>query len=99
MRLESSVLSLSWIPSEAISGMPRLPFDLGVVRYDDPPPEEVTDPGPLLGDDRVRFANHLRAWVEVDGGRIVDCGYSGGGQINVSTVRSCRSRRLSRGRP
>ena len=87
MRLESSVLSVSWIPSEAISGMPRLPFDLGVAHYDDPPPEEVTDPAPLLDADRVRFANQLRAWVEVDSGQIVDCGYSGGGQINVSTVR------------
>lgn len=87
MRLESSVLSVSWIPSEAISGMPRLPFDLGVAHYDDPPPEEVTDPAPLLDADRVRFANQLRAWVEVDSGKIVDCGYSGGGEINVSTVR------------
>lgn len=87
MRLESSVLSVSWIPSEAISGMPRLPFDLGVTHYDEPPPEEVTDPAPLLDADRVRFANQLRAWVEVDGGEIVGCGYSGGGLINVSTVR------------
>src|SRR4051812_30831518 len=87
MRIESSVLSVSWIPSEAISGMPRLPFDLGVAHYDDPPPDEVTDAAPLLRADRVRFANQLRAWVEVDSGQIVDCGYSGGGQINVSTVR------------
>ena len=69
------------------SGMPRLPFDLGVAHYDDPPPEVVTDPGPLLDADRIRFANQLRAWVEVDGGQIVDFGYSGGGHINVSTVR------------
>lgn len=87
MRFESSVLSVSWIPSEAIVGMPRLPFLLGVVRYDDPPPDEVTDPEHLLSADRVRFANQLRAWVEVDDGRIVDCGYSGGGHLGVSTVR------------
>lgn len=87
MRFESSVLSVSWIPSQAVVGMPRLPFDLGVVRYDDPPPDVVTDPEPLLSADHVRFANQLRAWVEVDDGRIVESGYSGGGHINVSTVR------------
>ena len=87
MRFESSVLSVSWIPSEAISGLPRLPFDLGITHYDDPPPDEVVDPGPLLHDDRVRFVNQLRAWIEVDEGRIVDAGYSGRGHISVSHVR------------
>ncbi len=87
MRVESSVLSLSWIPSEAISGMPRLPFDLGLVHYDDPPPDSVTKPQPLLASDRVRLVNELRAWVEVEADRIVDCGYSGGGHLNISTVR------------
>jgi len=87
MRYESSVLSLSWIPSEAISGMPRLPFGLGLTHYDDPPPDTVTDPMSLLTSDRVRLVNQLRAWVEVEAGRIVDCGYSGGGHLNMSTVR------------
>ena len=87
MRYESSVLSLSWIPSEAVSGMPRLPFELGLVHYDDPPPDNVTDPQSLLATDRVRLVNELRAWVEVEADRIVDCGYSGGGHLNISTVR------------
>jgi hypothetical protein len=86
MRYESVVLSVSWIPSEAISGMTRLPFDMGVTRYDDPPPDTVPDFKDLLASDRFRFANELRAWVEVEGDRIVDCGYSGGGHINVSTL-------------
>jgi hypothetical protein len=86
MRFESSVLSLSWIPSEAISGMPRLPFDLGVAHYDDPPPDRVSDPVTLVMADQVRFANHLRAWVEVENGQIVGHGYSGGGHLNVSTI-------------
>src|SRR5690348_14053568 len=42
MRIESSVTSLSWIPSEAISGVMRLPFDLGPVHYDDPPPDHIS---------------------------------------------------------
>ncbi len=87
MRLESSVLSVSWIPSQAISGLPRLPFDLGITHYDDPPPDEVIDPEPLLRADRVRFVNRLQAWVEVDGNDIVDAGYAGRGFISVSNVR------------
>jgi hypothetical protein len=86
MRFQSSVLSLSWIPSEAISGMPRLPFDLGVAHYDDPPPDRVTDPVRLVKADQVRLANHLRAWVEVEDGRIIGHGYAGGGHLNVSTI-------------
>ena len=30
MRIESSVTAISWIPSEAIEGMPKLPFELGI---------------------------------------------------------------------
>ena len=37
MRVESSVTSLTWIPSEAIKGMPKLPFEWGVAHYDEPP--------------------------------------------------------------
>ncbi|WP_448071770.1 hypothetical protein [Georgenia yuyongxinii] len=61
MRYESSVLSVSWLPSEAVTGVPRLPFDLHLTHYDDPPPDVVDDPGPLIAANRVRFANHLRA--------------------------------------
>jgi len=72
MRYESSVTSLSWIPSEAISGMAtRVPFDVGVAHYDDPPPEMVEDLELLRKQDRFRFANELRAWIEVDDGVIV----------------------------
>ena len=87
MRFESSVLSVSWIPSEAVTGMTRLPFDMGVTRYDDPPPDRMHDLEGLLASDKFRFANELRAWVQVENGQIVDSGYSGRGHINVSTVR------------
>ena len=36
MRVESSITSITWIPSEAIEGMPKLPFEWGVAHYDDP---------------------------------------------------------------
>ena len=39
MRVESAVTSITWIPSEAISGMPKLPFEMGVAHYDEPPPD------------------------------------------------------------
>ncbi|HMD46395.1 MAG TPA: cyclic nucleotide-binding domain-containing protein [Acidimicrobiales bacterium] len=88
MRYESSVTSLSWIPSEAISGMAtRVPFDVGVAHYDDPPPEMVEDLELLRKQDRFRFANELRAWIEVDDGVIVDYGQSGGGLIGSTTLR------------
>jgi hypothetical protein len=87
MRHTSSVTSLSWIPSEAISGGTRLAFDAGFTHYDEPPPAEIDDLERLRRDDRFRFANVLQAWIEVDrSGRITECGYSGGGLIGSTTV-------------
>jgi len=88
MKYESSVTSLSWIPSEAVTGSMRLAFDAGIGHYDDPPPDEVTDLAALQAADRFRFANPLRAWVEVGlDGRIADAGYIGGGLIGSTLVR------------
>jgi len=87
MRIESSVTSLSWIPSEAISGLStKLPFEKGVAHYDDPPPEVIEDLGQLCKEDRFRFANELRAWVDVEGGAIVGHGQSGSGMIGATTL-------------
>jgi hypothetical protein len=36
MRIESSVTAISWIPSEAIEGMPKIPFEMGIGHYDEP---------------------------------------------------------------
>jgi hypothetical protein len=88
MRYESSVTSLSWIPSEAVSGSTRLAFDAGIGHYDDPPPGELADIGELQAADRFRFANVLRAWIEVgDDGQISGAGYAGGGLMGSTTVR------------
>ncbi|MGA3215852.1 MAG: cyclic nucleotide-binding domain-containing protein [Acidimicrobiales bacterium] len=88
MRYESSVTSLSWIPSEAVVGGTRLPFDAGVAHYDQAPPDVLRDLNELREADRFRFANHLAAWIEVDkSGWIKNAGYSGGGQIGSTTVR------------
>jgi len=87
MRIESSVTSISWIPSEAIEGMPKLPFEIGVGHYDPPPPDHLGegDLEWLRDQDRFREANELKAWVEVEDGRIVGHGYGGGGLVGKTT--------------
>ena len=79
MRIESSVTSVSWIPSEAIGGFKRAPFDLGPMHYDDPPADQIDDLQALTRSGAVRFINQQRAWVEVDNGSIVGHGQSGRG--------------------
>lgn len=88
MRNESCVTSLSWIPSEAVTGGSRVAFDAGFTHYDDPPPAQLDEIEALRAADRFRFANVLRAWIEVDdSGQITGSGYSGGGLIGSTTVR------------
>ena len=79
MRIESSVTSVSWIPSEAIGGFKRAPFDLGPMHYDDPPADQIDDLQALTRSGAVRFINQQRAWLEVDNGSIVGHGQSGRG--------------------
>jgi len=86
MRIESSVTSLSWIPSEAVQGMTKLPFELGVAHYDQTPPDLLEDLDALRRADRFRFANELRAWIEVEDGRVVGFGHAGRGHIGATTV-------------
>lgn len=89
MRFESSVTSVSWIPSEAMTGPMRVPMDVGLGHYDPPPPNEVDDSAleTLYQQDAMRFANQLKAWVEVEDGEITDAGYSGGGIVGYTTVK------------
>jgi Cyclic nucleotide-binding domain len=89
MRIESSVTAISWIPSEAIEGMPKLPFELGIGHYDEPPPDrlEKGDLERLRDEDRFREANHLKAWIEVEDGKIVGHGHEGGGLVGSTTFR------------
>lgn len=89
MRIESSALSVSWIPSEAVSGLPKQFFEVGVTHYDDPPPDRIPSDAALedlRAAARFRFANRLSAWIDVDHGQIVDAGYSGGGSMGLTTV-------------
>ncbi len=86
-RYESSVTAISWIPSEAIEGLSKVPFELGVTHYDEPPPDRIDDIEALRLSDRFREANELRAFVEVEDGRIVGHGHLGQGHIGATTVR------------
>ena len=79
MRIESSVTSISWIPSEAIPGVMRLPFDLGPMHYDDPPGDQLGDVPTLARSGAVRFINELRVWIDVEDGRIAGHGHAGRG--------------------
>jgi hypothetical protein len=88
MRHESCVTSLSWIPSEAVTGTTRVFFDAGFTHYDEPPPAVLGDIEELRAADRFRFANVLRAWIDVDeSGRITTGGYGGGGLMGATTIR------------
>ena len=88
MRIASSVTAISWIPSDAIEGMPKLPFELGVARYDAPPPEhlEEGDLERLRAEDRFREANRLAAFIEVEDGTIVGHEYAGTGLVGSTTL-------------
>jgi len=90
MRYESCVTSLSWIPSEAVTGGTRTAFDAGFTHYDDPPPDVLGDIEELRAADRFRFANVLKAWIDVDdAGQITGSGYDADshGQAGSTTVR------------
>lgn len=92
MRIASAVTALSWIPSEAIEGMTKMPFEAGVAHYDVPPPEAVEDAATLDAlrvADRFRFANRLEAWIDVEDGTIMSFGYgeASRGHIGATTMK------------
>jgi hypothetical protein len=89
MRVESSVTSLSWIPSEAVSGPMKAGFATGLAHYDPPPPGHVEqdDIATMLAGDQFRFGNALRAWAEFENGEVVAHGSDGGLLIGATTVR------------
>jgi hypothetical protein len=45
----------------------------------------------MRDDGRFRFANLLRAWIDVEGGAIVGAGYSGGSFISQTVARLGRA--------
>jgi hypothetical protein len=80
------VTAVSWIPSEAIPSPLRVPLDIGIAHYDDPPPDTIDDLDALGAGDRFRFANELRAWIEVEEGRITAYSHDGRGHIGATRI-------------
>ncbi|MGZ4722579.1 MAG: cyclic nucleotide-binding domain-containing protein [Ilumatobacteraceae bacterium] len=92
MRIERSVTTVSWIPSDLLEGMGKMATRMKLAHHDPPPPDSLgADPHGTIEElreaDRFRFANELRAFIEVDDdGKIIDCGYCGGGMIGATTI-------------
>jgi hypothetical protein len=91
-RVEGSVTTISWIPSEAVEGAFKAGFKLRVSHYDPAPPDELgqdieTTLDELVAADRFRFANHLRAFAEFDAdGNVLATGHLGGGRIGTTNL-------------
>ena len=79
MRIERSATSISWIPSDSIPGVLKLPFARGIMHYDPPPPMTLTDVDGMRQRGEFRFANQLHAYVDVVDGQITAAGYLGSG--------------------
>jgi hypothetical protein len=77
MRVDASATAITWLPFEALDRLKAVPLELAVAHYDEPPPEVVPDLDELRRRDAFREANELTAWIEVEGGEIVDYGQSG----------------------
>ena len=77
-RVAATGTTISWIPSESVSGPLRLGMNLKLSHYDDPLPEQVDTDSvhELCREDRFRFANVVSGWAEVEDGRVVDAGYA-----------------------
>ncbi|CAN5198461.1 hypothetical protein BH24ACT12_BH24ACT12_01000 [soil metagenome] len=88
MRVEDSVTAVSWIPSEAVTGVVlRIPFEVGLAHYDEPPPDVLLEIESFLAADRARFVNRLHAWIEVRDGVVVDYWQDGSGRLGATTLR------------
>jgi hypothetical protein len=81
------VTTISWIPSEAVTGLNKAVFESGFTHYDAPPPDVLGDLDEMAEADLFRFANRLGAWIEVDGGKVTDAGYRSGSAMGATTVR------------
>src|SRR5207237_8785016 len=78
----------SWITWEDGKGVAtKGRFEMRIAHYAAPLPEAIDDLDALREADAFRFANELRAWIEVDDGRIVGHGHLGRGHIGSTTVR------------
>jgi hypothetical protein len=90
--VKATITSLSWIPSEAVTGISKGAFEAGFAHYDVPPPDTLEDVEKLRAGDRFRFANVLAGSARVRDGRIVHALY----QPHSSVVMGSTTVRLGR---
>jgi hypothetical protein len=69
-----------------VHGIISLPFELGVTRYDSPPPDHLVDLEGMAAQGAFRFANQLTAYVDFENGKPVAWGHLGNGFIAGSEV-------------
>ncbi|WP_129666385.1 cyclic nucleotide-binding domain-containing protein [Phytoactinopolyspora endophytica] len=84
--VDATVTSLSWIPSEAVTGPSRKAFDIGFTHYDAPPPDVVDDVEELCRQDRFRYANVLTGRGTVEHGRIVRAEYDDASDVVMGST-------------
>ena len=93
MRIERSINTVSWIPSDLMEGMGKMATRMKLAHHDPPPPDS-------LGDDTARgdrgslrmrdgfvsptSCGRTSTWTTT--ARITDCGYCGGGVIGATTI-------------
>lgn len=85
-RIRATVTSLSWIPSEAVSGLAKKAFETGFTHYDAPPPDTLGDLEKLRATDRFRFANVLTVLAEIEDGRILSARYGHDSDVVTGTT-------------
>jgi hypothetical protein len=71
MRIERSISTVSWIPSDLLEGMGKMATRMKMAHHDPPPPDSLAGAvsaslEELRASDRFRFANELRAFIDVD---------------------------------
>ena len=77
MPIDASATAITWLPFDALDRIRVIPIELALAHYDEPPPEVIPDLDELRRRDAFREGNELRAWIEIDGGEIVDYGQAG----------------------
>jgi len=86
MQIVRSATTISWIPSDSIPAPLKLLMEKGLMHYDPPPPLTVTALEPMRRRGEFRFANVLRAWIDVEDGKIRDCRYAGGVIMGLTPI-------------
>jgi hypothetical protein len=94
MRVEATVMSMSWIPSDSLKGPLKAGMDLRLSHWDAPLPSKVDHAEEtvhdLCRDDKFRFSNLLVGWADFDDdGRVVGGGFGQSSDLvmGATTVR------------